>query len=126
MKITRMELKRFRNNFKVAVKDLEKDFGVTIDLGSIKFSNSEFSGKLNVLNVGENKENLDSEQLKFEAYCSQFGFKKSDYKCKVSLSRSSYTLIGFKPSNRKYPCIVEGPQGGKYKVTVNQVKDNLL
>jgi len=126
MRITRMEIKRFRNNFKVAVKDLEKDFGVTIDLGNIKFSNSEFSGKLNVLNIGENKENIDSDQLKFEAYCLQFGFKKSDYNLNVSINRGVYKLIGFKPNNRKYPCIVEGPQGGKYKVSVNQVKDNLL
>lgn len=33
-----------------------------------------------------------------------------------------YTIVGFKPQNRSYPIIIEGPQGGQYKVAYNQLK----
>ena len=32
-----------------------------------------------------------------------------------------YSLVDFKPRNRKYPFIIEGPQGGRYKVARSQL-----
>jgi hypothetical protein len=51
MNINRPTLTKFRADFENAVKDLEKEYGVKISLGSIKYSDAEFHAKMEVKNT---------------------------------------------------------------------------
>jgi len=124
MKITRTNLKDFRNDFKTALADLEKTYGVNIDLGNIKFTDNSFHSKMSVINVG-GAVGEDVEKLKFENDCKRYGFKGTDFNKTLISNGTSFKLIGLKPANTKYPCIVENYKG-KYKMSVRAVKRSLL
>lgn len=123
MKMTRTNIKMFRMNFSNAVKDLEKLHGVQIDLGNITFNDTSLRSKIEVTNIDSTLDNV--EQAKFESQCSRYGFKEDDYNRTVNIGRKSYKLVGFKPANTKYPCIVEN-QNGRYKMSKFQVSRNLI
>jgi len=123
MKMTRTNIKMFRLNFKNAIKDFEMDNGISIDIGSIKFSDTAFHCKMDVVSVDGDVE--DAEQVKFENNCTRYGFKNGDYQKSFRSDGKSFKFIGFKPQNTKYPCIVEGVRG-RYKMSVSQVKRGLL
>lgn len=123
MKMTRTNIKIFRLNFANAVKSIEKLHGIKIDLGNITFNDSSLRSKIEVTNIDSSLNNV--EQAQFESQCKRFGFNKSDYNKKVRMSNGLYSFVGFKPSNTKYPCIVENGRG-KYKMTKLQVSNNLV
>lgn len=123
MKMNQANMKIFRLNFKNAVKDIEKLHGISIDLGNITFFENTLRTKLEVTNIDSTLDNI--EQAKFASQCTRYGFTENDYNRTVTIGRSSYKLVGFKPVNRKYPCIVENHKG-RYKMTKLQVSNNLI
>lgn len=123
MKMNQANMKIFRLNFKNAVKDIEKLHGISIDLGNITFFENTLRTKLEVTNIDSTLDNI--EQAKFASRCTRYGFTENDYNRTVNIGRNSYKLVGFKPANRKYPCIVENHKG-RYKMTKLQVSNNLI
>jgi hypothetical protein len=123
MKITRMNLKAFRMSFANQVKDLEKHYGVKLELGNIRFTENQFSSKLTVTNVGDASTSLA--EVKFGTLCKKYGFTKSDYNRTLVVNGKKFKLVGFKPRATRYPCIVEN-QNGQYKMGTFTVKNGLV
>lgn len=118
MKITTKSLKDFREDFKDAVKDLEKHYMVTINFGAITYSNEDFSVKIKVFNSEDGK---NADQVQFEKYAESYGLKKSDYGRTYPSHRGTCKLVTIKPKNTKYPIVVE--RGGRrYKVPMDLIE----
>lgn len=116
-------LKAFRNDFDKAVEDLQKQYGVKIQIGNISFNDLKFTTKMTVTSNGTNKSGKDLDQLEFERNCFFYGFEKSDYRKEFSDGKRTFRLIGFNTRSRKMPLIIQDVvTNQKYNSNDNSVK----
>ena len=113
MEINNKTLTSFISDFESAVKDLEKKYGVQIDLGNVRYSDFNFSTKMTVSNAGSKEE---AAKRNWDLNCSLFGFKKEHFGQEILVTGKTMKIVGIKPRNRKYPIIVESA-GTQYKIS---------
>jgi hypothetical protein len=65
------------------------------------------------------RDGLTAEEREFQELAPVFGLTVSDYRRPLVFNRIHYSLIGFKPRNRKYPVIVEAAGGARYKLPLD-------
>jgi len=124
MNITKNTLEAFRKDFKATVKELENQYGIEIDLGSISYDSNEFTAKLEVSNRPTN--GLSKEQNYFNQECHYYGLDKSDFKKKVKLDGKEYIIEGINPRGKKYKIILMDVSKGKLITgTSSWVKEGL-
>jgi hypothetical protein len=105
--INKGTLKKFRIDFEKAVAAFSKKSGIVIKLGGIRFNDTSFTGKLEVIladtssgmsaeeAMGRNSLDLEGEFL---------GLKADDYgRTWKSWDGQTYRLVGVKSSRPKYP-----------------------
>jgi len=119
------EFDLFRKDFAEAVKDLEKKYGVKLELHSISYSDVEFHTKLTATKVGETGEK--------EVDTSVFGWMKELLGFKGNLGDSytdykgiTYTVYNLDPKKPKYAVLLKGSNGKSYKASVDMVNMHLL
>jgi len=100
MKIDQKMLQNFREDFEDAVADLEKKYGIVIQLGNISYSDDHFDAKFTAKS-GDDMEEIRKRE--FEQNCSWYGLKPTDYNREFTKDGYKYRIIGIKPENRKYP-----------------------
>jgi len=121
MEISKLTLKEFRRDFKETVANLEAQYDVKIDLGSITFQKSQFTSRLTV--KSNTVDGVDSEAYDFERHMRFYDFKKSDYKRKLRLDGDVFEFIGFNPKSPKNSCSIRSTTSGRsYSCTANTVK----
>lgn len=118
---TKPELKNFREDFSSAVKELEKKYGVSIELGSITYTANDFHAKMEVKkNVVEG--NISYDQAEFEKYCMIFGLTKDFYGKKFSMNGKTFTVSGINTKAHKMPVLATCDDGKTYKFASDTVK----
>ena len=109
------DLSKFRVDFKRAVKHLEDQYEIDIELGSFTYGDNMFRGKMvSTKRVNGTKK---SEKQQFEELAERYGFSKGDYGKSWVEKRTRYKVVGFKPSRRRYPVILE--KNGNSRVYAN-------
>lgn len=121
MQFNNEEFKRFRVAMKKALAEVEKEFGVEVEVGNIKYSESSFTITTNVLNGGK-EEALKKE---FENLCTLYGLKKDDYGKTFLYNNVKTTIIGIESNRRKYPIVVKDENGKEFLMTTSGVKEAL-
>ncbi len=140
-KLTRETLKQFRHDFDVTAQLFENKYGIKLSLGAIKFSDTEFHGKLSGIvadpfgeaarsvntdvvvrdpstynTAGPGDQYIDSmaraQGLSLEI--SPKGFVGSMYK--LPGKRSAYTITGINPRAPKYCVEVITETGARYRM----------
>lgn len=104
MKMNKITLPQFREDFAKAVAALEAQYGVSIRLGNITYNTNDFHTRLEVKNVGadetSSKELWLAEQSK--AYWKNTLVKKVEYdKWYLGNDGRSYKVIGFNTTRPK-------------------------
>ena len=61
--LDRQKVKNFRNDFQNAVQQLEKEYGVIVSLGTIRFDQNELRAKLTA-RVGDQSQKVQKDELK--------------------------------------------------------------
>jgi len=128
MKIDKQSIALFRDDFKKSIKELESKYNIKIGLGNISYSNTEFHGKLSIINNTDSNKSISQikEETEFLQYYQLLGFKKEDLGGLFTYNGQQYKLIGCRMSSRKYPIIVERTNDNKqFKLTVELVKSCL-
>ena len=118
MQIDSRILKSFRMDFAKSVADLEKQYGIKLSLGTIRYDSHTFSTKLKGTAQDGHKTGEPVKpqiELDFERYCRDYNLMPTDLGKKFSHNGTTYTLSGLKPRSYKFPFIGIGPQGGRYK-----------
>lgn len=102
MKFNPTNLKTMREEFKNAVKDLEKKYDIEIKMGNISYQELEFTTKVTF--TSKEKESEENERKEFEKWCTLYGLRKEDYGATLKNKGEEFTLIGFEVSRPKF-CI---------------------
>jgi hypothetical protein len=111
------EFDLFRKDFAEAVKDLEKKYGVKLELHSISYNDIEFRTKLTATKIGETGEKkIDTSAFSWmkDLLCfkGNLGDSYTDHK------GITYTVCNLDPKKPKYAVILKGSDGKQYKTTV--------
>lgn len=122
MDINNKTLALFRTDFKDAVANLESKYGVKIELGNIRYTTNEFSGRIDVTNS-----EFDKELETFKQYCGFYGLKESDYGKKITIGMDEYIIVGINPRARKNCFLIRKVSDGQtYTCGEEPVKFGLL
>jgi hypothetical protein len=118
MGLTKTDLLAIRKAFKNSVKDLEKEFGIELNIGNISYNNNSFSTKLKgTVTTTDDGNSISAEEVEFGNLCFRYGLTKDDYKKKIIFNGKTFILTGFKPRSTKYPIIATNISNGtSYKL----------
>ena len=87
-------LKAFRTEFEITVKEMEKKFGIKIDLKGISYAPEEFSSKIQVtvINDGENPQET-KDKLSLKKFGHYYGLSESDYGSEIKVGNGEIGKI---------------------------------
>jgi hypothetical protein len=114
MEMNDVNLNNFRNDFAKAMEELEKKYGVKVEMGRISYNEHEFSTKLNVTNATNDEELEKTKFMNAIAPFANYGLYADDYKKEFKIQGKTYQLIGVKPRARKNPLIIKDKEGKTY------------
>jgi len=108
----------------VALNDIGRDLGLSIQLGSIKYDpySFRFKGETKVIGDPAAIDNPEAQaKIDWDRNCSMYGLTPQDYGKTITLYNGrQYQLKGFKSGRTKYPVLaVRG--GRKFKLSLSHV-----
>jgi len=118
------ELSLFRKDFGEAVKELEKKYGVKLELHAITYGDIEFHAKLTATKVGETGEKKVDTSA-FEWMKELIGFKGNLGDSYTDYKGITYTVCNLDPKKPKYAVLLKASNGKTYKSTVSMVNMHL-
>lgn len=110
-----------RADIQRALDGVASEHGITLDLGNIGFQANTFTAKINGTIAG-----FDQSHEHYLQYCDQFNLDAS-WLCESFTHDDGkrYSVVGLKPSSRKYPVVVER-NGKRYKMAHGAVARCML
>lgn len=138
----RPSLKMLRNAIQSALNPVIKEYGIDLSLGTIRFDRASFRAKLTgeipgvntstfipTINFGNGPSfnttpETPTSTNRLASALALFGIPKDARRFRVH--NSVYMLVDAKTSRPKYPFIGAGVRGGRYRFTVDQVKNGLM
>jgi len=122
----RENLKLMREEINQALAAITEKYGVTTEIGNIRYSTNSFHTKLTVTVGAVNGQPTDKPNLDFTTHCFIYGMVPSDLgKTFIGNQGVSYKLVGLKPNNHKYPFIGERQDGKRFKFAADAVRRGL-
>lgn len=97
MEFTNEQFKQFREDMKVAYKEIGEKYNLTLEMHGITYTDCEFNFKTVAKKDG-------SEKVMFEKYCKSYGFEPSDFERTFTAGNEKYQLVGFKPRSSVNNC----------------------
>jgi len=125
MNINKANLKNFRSDFATAMKSLEEEYGVSVSMKNISFTEDKFTTKLEVTNLSESGEVVDSTVEDFKKQARFYGLKVSDLGRTFVSQGRTFKVCGLKPSYRKYPVLAKSNTGKTFKFAADTVVEGL-
>jgi len=111
--------KKMREAINTELASLEEYFGVTVNLGNIRYSDDSLSVKLELRVGGDPEEHARKD---WEKNCAFYGFKAEDFGREFTYALDTYKVVGINPRSRKFPLVAERVKNGKqYKMPVSVV-----
>lgn len=117
MQFTNNEFNQFRKDVKDALKEVEEKYQISIEAGSISYSDKRFSMKLEATKNG-----CDIRKEEFEQACRFYGFEPDDYMREFFMNGEVYMLTGFNRRAKKNPCRITKKDGLEYRCGIDLVK----
>lgn len=117
----RQRVVKICNKIKQALDEISKSEGVKISMGSISFSQTNFTTKITGSEV--NGPDVDKANL---AISKRYGFTQNVVGMKFDTKFGKFVIDGFKPTNRKYPVLATRIEDGKqYKFSPKSILNYL-
>lgn len=88
---------QLRADINSAFKDIENKYGITLQLGSIRYTETSFGATLN-MTVGQGDER---EKIIWDQNLWQTGLKEEDFGAEITVNGKPAIICGFKPKARK-------------------------
>ena len=99
-----------------------EELGLSFEFGRGTFTENNFVVKLECATVNENGEANNRIADDFRDRAERYGLQSDDLGRTFTTHSGSFTIIGAKPKNRKYPIIAENASGSHYKFSAMLVK----
>jgi hypothetical protein len=111
-KFDRPTLTKFRKDFSDAVKELEKNYGVKLDIGNISFNSEQFTSKLTTTIVREGEDPEKAKAMKeIKTYGFRYNITENDYGKVFTANGKVFTFVGLKPKSPKFPVLGKDSNG---------------
>jgi hypothetical protein len=130
-KFERSNLKELRVAIDAALAKVGAEYGIDIVVGNISFTSEKFTTKLTstirnpaVTAAINNGESVAA--AKVNAFARKMGIPNDVFGKTINVNGSEFVVVDAKESRWKFPFTVQGQRGGRYKMTVEQVKRGLL
>ena len=111
-------LPHIRNDINEALATVAAKYGITLELGNMRYSEGQFTTKLTAT-AAETKS--DAARVNWETHAIRFGLENSMFGKRFSASGKTLEICGIKPRNRKYPVLARSTNGEVYKLSVRQL-----
>lgn len=122
MILTKDEFATLRTEIETLLSPLAVKYGCEITAGNIKYDEILTTVSLQFKSCADGK---SADQLNFEKYCIQYGFKPEDYGFTFTEKGKTFTFKEFKTSARKYPCVCECSDGKSYAFTMEAIAEEI-
>jgi hypothetical protein len=118
-------VKNLRTSIEAALKQVEAQYGVTVDVGNARFTDRSVKFQFNVIECDVdstgNVIKVDPAEADFKANHWRWNLKADALGKTFFVNGLRYTLVGSKSRNTKYPIIATAPNGKRYKFTVRSI-----
>ena len=104
MIMTKEQVNELRYEMETALAAIAEKYNCDVSVGNIKYDDINTDIVVSLRSKGENGKSAD--QLNFEKYCGQFGFKSEDYGFTFTDNGKTFEFVGFNPKARKNYCIL--------------------
>lgn len=111
MEFTKSGFNEFREDVMAALDSVAKKHDVSIQIGNIRYTSSEFDMKIRVINGFS--DDAEYSESKFKHECGYFGFKPEDYNKVVIIDNQRFNFVGFNMKARKNVCLIMNPYNNK-------------
>jgi hypothetical protein len=129
MNINSVELNCFRKDLAESLKTLEEKYGISLHLGNISYSSSEFHGKLEAKNKDSNGQKMVDPVIESIARMvlkndtKEFILPATIINSKImGVDNKLYTIETYNPRSHKYPWVLINSIGSKSKAGTNFIK----
>ena len=116
--ITDSKINNVQAKIKAAIAKIEKEEGVSISFGSIKYNSAYYSAAMKV-STTEKNEKVDGI---YESICRKLGFTQNVIGMTFQGNTGEMIITDIKTKNRKYPVIAQAKSGTCYKYSVDHIK----
>lgn len=121
-KFNRENLQKVRGILEELFEDFEEETGVKITIGNIRFSEKQFTTKLEAVIPSDEEEDLTTDEIKYkQALKDSHGIFRVDESNWMERRKNSngkeFQLLGVKIRSKKYPIVARDIAGNKYKFT---------
>lgn len=125
--ITDTKINKVQAKIQAAIAQIEKEEGVSISFGSIKYNSAYYSATMKV-STTEKSEKVDGI---YESICKGLGFTQNVIGMTFQGNTGEMIITDIKTKNRKYPVIAQAKSGTSYKYSVDHIKklvggDNII
>jgi len=115
MKFNRTGVKQLRADIDSALAAIEKKHGVEFNIGTIRFSDTDFRATLKCTSADP-----DAARKMFERDALRVGLKKTAYGKQFKYGNKEYIVVGVNTRAKKYPVSVKTVnRGDSFKMAVN-------
>jgi hypothetical protein len=116
--ITDTKINKVQVKIQAAIAQIEKEEGVSISFGSIKYNSAYYSATMKV-STTEKSEKVDGI---YESICKRLGFTQNIIGMTFQGNTSEMIITDIKTKNRKSPVIAQAKNGTSYKYSVDHIK----
>ena len=113
-----------RAYLEVAMLEFEKHFNTQVEVGSIRFSDTHATIKLEVSDKTVEGEVVSKGEQDFKTFSTYYGMKPEWYGKKFVLRGVSYTITGFNKSAKKYKVLATNDVGVVYKFSHKSITEH--
>lgn len=121
-------LTSLRHSLNLALEDVAKMYGIVLSLGNMRYSNNEVKMKLTA-NIGTANdlalENSDKVKDDLNYLSMLYDLPKDLFGKEIKIGGEDFIILDSKSSRPKYPFIVTGTNGRKYKMSVEQIRSGI-
>lgn len=109
MQFANHEIKELREELRHVLTLLEKQWDLTIKIGTIRYDEDKAEVQLTCYSGNKS----EAEQREFEKYCRRYALKPEDYRKRYIYNGKIYELIGFDLKARRYHYLLRNIQTGE-------------
>ena len=126
MEFTKSNLPGFRADIATALASVEAKHGVKFDLGRISYTATNFRVKLECNSASDQSGNaVDPRLTKFLANTFRYNISDAAFGQTFTSRGRKFKIVGLNPRAKKYPLSVEDTKGGRYKMPMSALPNNL-
>tara|TARA_R110001592_G_scaffold77485_1_gene233137 strand:+ start:6325 stop:6720 length:396 start_codon:yes stop_codon:yes gene_type:complete len=120
----RQTVKNLRSEIENALAEISSRYGIDVNVGNARFSNTNVDFKLTLNVLGEGGTVITAEGKAFERVKNSYGFGHLSVGDSIKIDGSYYTVTGFNSRRRSYPISFVDNSGRSFKCSIKCLIDN--